>query len=80
MAHPPNMPGLEVKYAELRKLFPGWSGRDGQASEQIHAMQAQAQVPNHSQAYSQQANGGAVMGVGTMANPAAGGSMGSMSL
>ena len=31
MRAPPNMPQLEEKYASLRQLFPGWTGRDGPA-------------------------------------------------
>ncbi|THY31808.1 hypothetical protein D6D01_02788 [Aureobasidium pullulans] len=27
---PPNMPQIESKYAKLRALFPGWTGKDGQ--------------------------------------------------
>ncbi|THZ77442.1 hypothetical protein D6C85_01680 [Aureobasidium pullulans] len=27
---PPNMPQIEQKYAKLRALFPGWTGKDGQ--------------------------------------------------
>ncbi|THW24486.1 hypothetical protein D6C86_09596 [Aureobasidium pullulans] len=27
---PPNMPQIEPKYAKLRALFPGWTGKDGQ--------------------------------------------------
>ena len=66
------MPGLEEKYAELRKLFVGWQGRDDLIGEQIRAMQAQGQIQNQHQNQSQmhtggqnqqQANGGAVMGV-----------------
>ncbi|KAK8206564.1 hypothetical protein M8818_004397 [Zalaria obscura] len=31
---PPNMPSLQEKYAALRKLFPGWQGRDGPQQQQ----------------------------------------------
>lgn len=31
MRPPPSMPSLEQKYAKLRQLFPGWSGKDAQA-------------------------------------------------
>jgi len=34
MKAPPNMPALEDKYTELRRLFPGWVGRDGPAADQ----------------------------------------------
>ena len=34
MKAPPNMPVLEEKYTELRRLFPGWVGRDGPAADQ----------------------------------------------